>query len=221
MFNDMDFLSQVTPLVDALGVNPSTMRRNPFALPHNLDQSTPPPNGEAKRSQRNRVESEASDKGTVGEGRKESENNDNEDEEEDKDDDAKRFREAEWTLVQEKKRVLKKGSGARTTQQTGITDVEPWHMSSDMMMTTNVGGGRAHTLEPLPYASTPDLYNRALSRSGLRHIRGSVGRGWLRAAKQQMEMLSKDLDKSAWPYNSGTGRGKAKKGERRTSHEMR
>ena len=79
MFNDMDFLSQVTPLVDALGVNPSTMRRNPFALPHNLDQATPPQKG---RTTRQRGEDE--ERGEDGE------EGEDKDEDEEKDGDANR-----------------------------------------------------------------------------------------------------------------------------------
>ena len=63
MFNDMDFLSQVTPLVDALGVNPSTMRRNPFALPHNLDQSTPPSKAKARQTGDGEKDDERGDAG--------------------------------------------------------------------------------------------------------------------------------------------------------------
>ena len=204
MFNDMDFLSQVTPLVDALGVNPSTMRRNPFALPHNLDQSTPPSKAKGRKTR----------DGEKGDERGDAEDKKEEDEE--RDDDAKRFREAEWTIVQEKKRVLKSGTASKTGQKAGIIAGEPWIMSPEMMITTGGGeggsGGRAHTLEPLPYASTPNLYSRAVSQTGLRHLRGEMEHPWLSAAKHQMKLLSEDLDKAAWPYNSGTGRGKAKKG---------
>eukprot|EP00948_MAST-09A_sp_MAST-9A-sp1_P003478 g3478.t1 len=182
MSTDMNFLANVHPLVEALGVPPTILIRNPFAYPRNLDSCPPPPNNWKPIPPSSFLRQ-------------------SEDPEELKNNNDQRIQNAEQTIIAETMRVRdevnlhvkgkkNRGKNKRGRHKRKRTGKREMTHSKSMPEHTGIPGGDSVFGQIRP----PIILEK----------------GWLREAKKQMRELETDLWKSAWPHNSATGRGKQK-----------